>query len=83
MNVRMGSPLYIDCICMWVKTQFMVLLTVCSTKAKENKLEGDWEQYRKLRNLVTCEFRKAKRPYFEKVSEYSRKDPKKIWKEVA
>ena len=49
------------------------------TKARNSKRAEDWMQYRKLRNLVTWELKKAKLKYFESVS---RQSTKKLWKEL-
>ena len=45
------------------------------TKAKRTKETKDWEQYRRLRNLVTIEMRRSKLQYFEAVSEKAAKNP--------
>ena len=46
------------------------------TKARNSKRAEDWMQYRKLRNLVTWELKKAKLEYL------SRQSTKKVWKEL-
>ena len=51
-------------------------------KARKSKEAEDWEQYRRIRNLVTHKIRKAKLQYFEGLSEQSKKNPRKAWKEV-
>ena len=53
-----------------------------STKAKKSRKVEDWEKYKKVRNLVTQRIRKAKIQFFEKLSEQSKGNPKKAWREV-
>lgn len=54
------------------------------TKAKKSGNQEDWNQYRRLRNLVTWELncKKAKLQYFEKVSEKSARNSREMWKEL-
>jgi len=47
------------------------------TMAKKSRNSNDWEQYWKLRNLVTSEMRKAKLQFFENLSNQT---PRKVWK---
>ena len=53
-----------------------------STKAKKSRKVEDWEKYKKVRNLVTQRIRKAKIQFFEELSEQSKGNPKKAWREV-
>ena len=53
-----------------------------STKAKKSRKDEDWEKYKSVRNLVTQRIRKAKIQYFEELSEESKGNPKKAWREV-
>ena len=53
-----------------------------STKAKKSRKVEDWEKYKSVRNLVTQSIRKAKIQYFEELSEQSKGNPKKAWREV-
>ena len=52
------------------------------TKAKKSRNQDDWKQYRKLRNLVTWELKKAKTQFFERMSDHSFRNPRKMWKEL-
>ena len=52
------------------------------TKSKKSRNQDDWKQYRKLRNLVTWELKKAKTQFFERMSDHSLRNPRKMWKEL-
>jgi len=48
--------------------------------AVRSKNNEDWEEYKRLRNLVTQRIRDAKRNYFHQSFYQNRNDPKKLWK---
>ena len=52
------------------------------TKAKKSNNVDDWNLYRKLRNRITREVKRAEIQYFEKLSEQSSGNPRKMWKEL-
>ncbi len=69
----------------WIDCEVRKLMRAKSyyrTKARKSKKVEDWEQYRKLRNQVTWELKNAKLLYFEKLSEQSSRNPRKVWKEL-
>ena len=51
-------------------------------KAKGNKINSHWKQYRSLRNKVHCEIKKAKSEYYCKLINDSRNNSTDIWKAI-
>ena len=69
----------------WIGKEVRKLMkarTYYCTKAKKSKKVEDWEQYRRLRNRVTWELKKAKLQYFDDLSHQASGNPKKLWKEL-
>ena len=52
------------------------------SKAKKNKKAEDWDQFKRLRNRVTWQLRRAKQQYFKDLTKQSRRSPSKVWKEL-
>lgn len=70
---------------LWMSQKIRVLTraqTHYCKKAKKTKASDDWEQYKRLRNLVTLEMRRSKLQYFEGVNMEANKNPRKAWKEL-
>ncbi len=69
----------------WIDRDIRVLMRVRNylhTKAKASKRSEDWERYRNVRNQVTSKMRRAKLQHFEVLSEQSKSNPRKLWKEL-
>ena len=69
----------------WVSPEIRLLMkqrVFQLKRAKRAKQTEDWECYKKLRNTVTKEMRKAKLQFFERVSGDARSNPSKAWREL-
>lgn len=71
--------------CKWFNDHIKQLISIRDSyykefKSKRNNVE--WEKYKRLRNLVVTEIRRAKKQYYEKLVDCHKNNSKKLWKNM-